>query len=91
MNGQMGYLIRMVEKKTRCNFLHYLLKICRWVARFVMAAELQGIILGFDLAYLIKTMVEEIFRNEMTIKAMIDRKIVFNIVEIDAKATERQL
>ena len=56
-----------------------------------MTAEVQALILGFDYAFMIKTLVEEILGTELVIEAMIDSRTVFNVVAKKAKTTERRL
>lgn len=45
-----------------------------------MAAEIQALVLGFDYAFLVKDLVEEILGRKMRIEAMIDSETVFNVV-----------
>lgn len=55
------------------------------IARFFMAAKVQGLFLGFDFTFFIKKMVEEIVGRDLTIEAIIDRKMVCNVVAKHAK------
>lgn len=52
--SQLGYLILLMEKAINCNILHYGSNQCQRVCRSVMAAEMHGLILGFDYAYIIQ-------------------------------------
>ena len=89
LKSQLGYVILMVDKHNNCNILHYGSNRCQRIARSVMAAEVQALILGFDYAFMIKTLVEEILGTELIIEAMIDSRTVFNVVAKEAKTTER--
>ena len=81
----------MVDKQNRCNIVHYGSNRRQRIARSVMAAEVQALILGFDFAFLIKTMIDEIIGRNLEIDAMMDRKTVFNIIAKDGKTTEKRL
>lgn len=91
MKRQLGYVIFMVDKHIRCNILHYGSKRCQRITRSVMAANVQGLILGFDFSFLIKSMVDEILGTNIRILAMIERKTMFNFVAKDRRSTERRL
>lgn len=80
MKSQRGYLILMVDNGIQCNILLCGSNNCQRIARFIMEAESQARILGFDFSFLIKSVVEDIFEQYMTIKTIIDSKIELNIV-----------
>lgn len=54
-----------------------------------MEAEVQELILGFDNAFLVKDLVDEIIGGCMNIEAMLDSKKVFNVVAKDGKTELR--
>lgn len=85
VKSQLGYIIQMVDKNERCNILYYRSNKCQKIARSVMSAELQALVLDFDYAYLMKDLMEEIIGKSMNIEAMIDSKRVFNVVAKDGK------
>ena len=91
MKSQLGYLILMADDNGNCNLLHYGSNKCQRIARSVMAAEIQALVLGFDFAFLIKDLVDEILGTDMRIEALIDSKTVFNVVAKDGKTAERIL
>ena len=91
LKSQLGYLILMADKNGNCNVLHYGSNKCQRVARSVMAAEIQALTLGFDYAFIVKDLVDEILGRQLRIEAMIDSKTVFNVVAKEGKTTERRL
>ena len=91
MKSQLGYLVLMVDGNGNCNIVHYGSNRCQRVARSVMAAELQALVLGFDYAFVIKDLVEEILGRHVKVEVMVDSKTTFNVVAKDGKTTERRL
>ena len=91
MKRQLGYLIMLVDDEGNCNIVHYGSNRCKRVARSVMAAEIQALVLGFDYAYVVKDLIEEILGRTIMLDAMVDSKTVFDVIAKDAKTTERRL
>lgn len=89
--SQLGYIITLMDKAGRCNILHYGSNRCQRVCRSVMAAEMHGLILGFDYAYIIQDMLQEILGTKYEIEVMTDSRTLFNVVTKDAMTTERRL
>lgn len=57
MKSQLVYIILMGDKNCRCNSFHYGSNKYQRIARSVIAADVQEIILGYNFAFIIKTMV----------------------------------
>lgn len=91
LNSQLGYLILVADRKNNCNILYYGSNKCKRIARYVMAAEIQAFVLGFDYAYAVKNFVKEIIGRTIQLEAMIDSKTVFNVIEKDGQTAERRL
>ena len=91
MKSKLGYMIAMVDKFKRCNIIHFGSNKCKRIARSVMAAEIQALVLGFDYAYVIQHLVEEIIGRTIKLEAMIDSKTVFNVVAKDGQTAEKRL
>lgn len=81
----------MVDAKDRANIVHYGSNKSKRVARSVLAAEMHGLTLGFDYAFVIKTMLEEIIGRTVQVEALIDSKTLFNVIAKDASTAERRL
>lgn len=89
--SQLGYVILMVDKRGRSNIVHYVPNKSKRVARSVLAAEMHGLSLGFDYAYTIKTLLEEILKRAVDMEALVGSKTLFNVIAKDAATTERRL
>lgn len=63
------------------NVLHYGSDRCNRVTRSVMVAELLTLILGFDVAYVVRTLLEEVLVQSVRIQGFLDNRIVFDAVE----------
>lgn len=71
--------------------MHYGINLCRRVSRSVIAAEVQGHLLGFDYAFFSRKLLYEILRRKMDLEAYTDWKTLFNIVAKDEATKERRL
>lgn len=91
LKSQLVYVLMMADKDNHCNIVHYGSNKGQRMAMSVMAAEVQAVILGFDYAFLIKTMIKEILGRTLVIEAIIDKKTVFNIIAKEGKTTEKRL
>ena len=89
--SQLGYVIAMVDDKGRCNILHYGSNKCKRIARSVMAAEVIALVLGYDVAFVVKDLVEEILGREVKLEVMIDSRTVFNVIAKDGQTAEKRL
>lgn len=88
MKRQLGYLIFMVDGKNNCNAVHYGSNKLKDIARSVMEAEIQALVLGFDLQILVKDLIEEKHGQKIKLCLNFDRKTVFNAVEKDSQNSE---
>lgn len=55
-----------------------------------MAAEVQELVLGFDFAFLVKDLIEEILGHKIRLEVMIDRRTVFNVVAKDGQTSGKR-
>lgn len=60
LRSQLGYLVLMVDANEDCNILHYASNRSKIISRSVMAAELFALVLGFDNAYVVRDLVEDL-------------------------------
>jgi hypothetical protein len=89
--SQIGFVICMVDGHETANIVHYGSTKCRRVTRSCMAAELHGLILGFDNAFLVGSMISEILNRSVAIDAYIDSKSVFDTITKLSLTTEKRL
>lgn len=52
---------------------------------------MHGLSLGFDYAYIIKTLLEEFLCRTVTMEALRDRKMLLNLIAKDASTTDRRI
>jgi hypothetical protein len=81
----------MVDGNNNANLVHYGSQRCTRVTRSVMAAELHGLIVGFDNAQLITEMVSEILGRRVSTDAIVDSKTVFDTVTRLSNTLEKRL
>jgi hypothetical protein len=89
--SQLGFAVLMVDDDNNANLVHYGSQRCTRVARSVMAAELHGLIVGFDNALLVSEMVSEILGRKVRTDAIIDSKTVFDTVTRLSNTLEKRL
>lgn len=71
--------------------IHHGSKRCKRVTRSVMSSELHALILGFDYAFIIRNLLEEILGRKVRLDAYVDIKTVFDVISKDGNTTERRL
>ena len=81
----------MVDDTNACNIVHFGSSRCKRVCRSVMAAEVQALILGFDFAFVIRYLINDITGIHMDIEGMTDSRTTFNVVAKETQSTERRL
>lgn len=60
MKSHLGYAHQMVEATRACNILRFVSNKCQRIARSVMAAEVEALVLIFDYGFLVKDLVDEL-------------------------------
>lgn len=91
LRSQLGYVILILDAKQRANIVHYGSSRCKGVVRSVLAAEVHGLLLGFDFGLLVKDLLEEILGRTLLMEAMVDSWTLFSVIAKDAPTTERRL
>jgi len=56
-----------------------------------MAAELHALIYGFDNAYLVRDILEEVLQQKIEIDGYLDSRTVFNVVAKSSSTLEKRL
>lgn len=88
---QLGYVVLMVDEVGNCNVLNYASNRSKRIERNLMAANLFSLVLGFDNAYIVRDLVEEIIGKRMEIDAIIDIKTVFYFISKRSQTAEKRL
>ena len=91
LKSQIGFLLVLADGSNNANILHYGSSRCKRITRSVMAAEVHGLIHGFDAAYVTRHMMEEILGKEIPMDIFVDSRTLFNIVAKDASPSEKRL
>jgi hypothetical protein len=89
--SQLGFCVLLVDDEQRANIVHYGSKRCTRVTRSVMAAELHGLLAGFDNSVLVAEMVSGMLGRRVNIEAMTDSKTVFDTVTRLSSTLEKRL
>lgn len=79
----LGFVILITNYKGDDNLVHYGSSRCKRVTRSVTAAEVHGITLGLDFAYIAHDLLHEIIRRETGIDAYVEIKTLFDVVAKD--------
>jgi hypothetical protein len=89
--SQLGFVVLLVDGQNRANIVHYGSQRCTRVTRSVMAAELHGLIVGYDNAIFVSEMVSLILGRHVDIVVMLDSKTVFDTVTRLSNTLEKRL
>jgi hypothetical protein len=89
--SQLGFVICMKDKTDAANIVHFGSSKCRRITRSVMAAELHGLVMGFDHAFMVASILQDILQREIAIDGYIDSKTVFDTVTRLASTMEKRL
>lgn len=81
----------MVEYKNDLNILHYGSNKCERIAKSVMVAETQALVLGFNYVSLLKDMVEKMLGRRLRLEELIDSDKVFSVISKEGKTAEKNM
>lgn len=91
VKSQVGYIIVLLEKNDRCYIFHYGSNRCQIVCPSVSTAEMHALLLGFDYAYVLQDMLQELLGRDFSVYVMTYSKTLLNFVTNDALMSERRL
>lgn len=91
LRNQLGYVIALVDGENNDNILHYGSNRWKRVARSVLAAEVNGLVLGFDFLFVIRQLLFKLLGRWLRVEAFTDSKTLFNSISKDGSTTERRL
>ena len=91
LGSQVGFVLVLADATGKCNILHYGSATCRRVTRSVMAAELLGLVYGYDNAFIVKHTLESCFGTKIRMDAYVDSRTVFNTVAKGKGTLEKRL
>lgn len=91
LRSQLGFVVAMVDVNNMSNIVLYGSSRCRRVALSVMAAEVHGLVLGFDFAFTLCKLLLERLQRPVPMGAYVVSRTLFNMVSKDCGTTERLL
>ncbi len=91
LKSQIGFVLLLADGSNRANIIHYGSSRCKRVKRSVMAAEVHGLIYGFDNAFVAKEMLREILGENLPIDGIVDSRTLFNVVAKNSSTLEKRL
>lgn len=89
--SQIGCVVLLVDSNNNANIIHYGSSRCKRVTRSVMAAELHALVYGFDQAFVVRAVLEELLGQSIQIDGYIDSRTVFNVVAKSSATLEKRL
>lgn len=90
IKSQLVYLPLLIDASGTANVIYFGSNMCQRIARSVMEAEVQALVLGFDYAFYVKDHVDALLGRRLDLEAMNDSRSVFNVIAKDEKTTERR-
>lgn len=81
----------MVDDYKKWDSIHYGSSRCKIVARSVIVAEIQSLVVGFCYAFSVKHFIEELIGRNIRLEAMVDSNTFFNVDEKDGQTAERRI
>jgi len=91
LKSQLGFVLVLIDASNRANIIHYGSSCCKRVVRSVIAAELHALTYGFDNAFLVRDVLEEVLQRKVDIDGYLDSRTVFNIVARNSSTLEKRL
>lgn len=91
LKSQLGFLLLMADANDNANIVHFGSSRCQRVTRSVLASEIHSLVLGFDVAYVVQHMLNEIIGRKLKIEAYVDSRSTFDIVAKQGKTVEKRL
>lgn len=91
LKSQMGFVLALVDEDGTANVIHYRSNTSYRVTRSVMAAERLALVYGFDNAYILQCMLQEVMNRKIPIDAYVDSKTVFNVIARKGPTLEKRL
>lgn len=91
LHSQLVFVSVMAGQHGRWNILHFSSVKCKHVTRSVMAAEMHGMVLGFNHAFVVRDIISEMFERDTELEAYVDSKTVFEVLANQATTCEKRL
>ena len=89
--SQIGFIILLMDRTTRCRVLQFLLHKSRRVTRSNMAADALAFADAFDHAFILKHDLQRILGREVPLLMLTDSKLLFDAITGNKYTTEKRL
>lgn len=89
--SQLGYIVAMVDGTGRANIIHFASNRCRRVTRSVMASEIHALVIGFDNAFALNHLAQEVLNRKIILDAYVDSRTLFDVIARDGRTSEKRL
>ena len=86
----MAYVICLADS-TRANIIHWFSVKCKKVTRSVLAAELYGMVHGFDIGAILKSTLTKLFQRDIPLMLCTDSKSLYDCFIKLVTTQEKQL
>lgn len=91
IKSQLFFVLLLGYDVGRCNIVHYGIHKCQRIAHFVMGAEIHAFVHGFDVAFIIPDLAQELLGSAVDLESMVYSKNIFDVIERDEKTAENRL
>ena len=88
---QLGYIVLLVDKDMRFNWLQFASYKCKRVVRSVLAGETYAFVDGFDMAYTLRHDLRNIISKDIPLTLVTDSESLFKVIVKSTTTTERRL
>lgn len=72
LKSQLGFIVLLMDHTWNAKMQHHGSNRCRRVTRSVMASEMHALVLGFDFAFIMKSLVEDVTGRRAPMEAYVD-------------------
>lgn len=90
LERKLGYVLLMSDNQGTRNIVQYGSNHCRRVSRSVLASEIIALVLGFDKAFLMWHLLQEILGRRVELLVHVDSRAVCDVLAKDVQTSERR-
>ena len=91
LQSQIRFVIVLADDSDNANIIHYGSSQCKRVTRSVMATELIALVHVFDIAYLVRQMLQEMLTKKAPIDGYVDSRTVSNVAAKESETLEKTI
>jgi hypothetical protein len=91
LSSQLGFVVALVDDTDKANIVHYGSQKSKRVTRSVLAAEVLGLVYGWDQAFVVQHTIQEVLGRTVPVDAYVDSRTTFDCVAKNAVTLEKRL